>query len=543
MGRTGKFWACEHAGVVPDLMAVAKGFGGGVMGAGACIGTRDVMEPLFENPFIHTTTFGGNPLACTAAIAAMHVTVTENLPANAQAKGDWLLAKLNDLKARYPHIIKEARGRGLMIGLEFHSDEIGYSFSKAVMSRGILLSGTLIAARVLRVEPPLTITQEEVEIVAERFEASLLAMTQSGIASAPENVPASLKAAGLYNSNPGGAFAIKCAEGYTLSAAAHINPTANPLAAPAVLSIGHGGPGLSPREAHISSPKNGGPHHAFPSAHVGVHVHHHHHHHQAAAAAAAAPVPVVAAPTAAVSAPAPTAAVPAAVAVAAPAPVEEEEDDEVGNVEHQLARQRRNKSSKNKHHGTSSAARSAPNSGSKDSKDEAKLAALRELEGGGSVGETSAAMAAPAASPRHGHHHHRRHHRPHPATGAASAASAAAGPLFLDGEAGDGKDEEKRRTSSMTSNDSAAHPGPILMGHEGGAAGVAAPGGGGGAASGAGRHSAAATSSRSAHEADDEAEDDDEEEDDEDDEDESDVSSVSSTSTESVSGMSSEDDE
>lgn len=506
MGRTGKFWACEHAGVVPDLMAIAKGFGGGVMGAGAAIGTKNVMEPLFENPFIHTTTFGGNPLACTAAIAAMHVTETENLAGNAATKGDWLLSKLNELKARYPHIIKEARGRGLMLGLEFWSDEIGYSFSKAVMSRGILLSGTLIAARVLRVEPPLTITQEEVEIVAERMEASLLAMTCSGIASAPENVPASLR--GVFNSTPEAAFVPALPAGHTISAGAHINPAANNGLTPPSVFTGFGGPGLSPSAQHVSSPVHtaysGFTHSRYaPAAHGAATA-------TATAAAASAPAPV--------SAPAP--AVPAAASPAPAAAAEDDEDDEVGTVQHHLAQARaaKNKraaarrstaasakSSSKTSAAASPAAATSPKAASASasasapimSADEAsKLAVLRELDGGAVADDesssstaVSAAAAAPAAagslaaaapassSHKAHHHHHHRHrhaHRPHPA----QPAQPAGGP------------------------------------------GVAAPG---------------------FHPHEDEDEDDDEEEESEE-EDESDVSSVSSTSTESG-GMDDEDAE
>ncbi|MGC5254583.1 aminotransferase class III-fold pyridoxal phosphate-dependent enzyme, partial [Escherichia coli] len=81
--RSGKMFACEFDGVVPDLMALGKAFGGGIMPIGACVGTAKVWERYIENPFLHTTTFGGNPVACAAAIATINVLLEENLPQQA----------------------------------------------------------------------------------------------------------------------------------------------------------------------------------------------------------------------------------------------------------------------------------------------------------------------------------------------------------------------------------------------------------------------------------------------------------------------------
>merc|ERR1712063_216105 len=165
MGRTGKMWGCDHANVVPDIMAVGKGFGGGVMPVGACIGTAKVWEKYIENPFIMTTTFGGNPLAMAAAIAAMEVVHTEGLVQQSKDKGDYFIYRLKRLQAQFPLIILEARGLGLMLGLEFHTNEYGYKFSSGTFKRGVLVSGTLVNARVVRIEPPLTITREQIEHV------------------------------------------------------------------------------------------------------------------------------------------------------------------------------------------------------------------------------------------------------------------------------------------------------------------------------------------------------------------------------------------
>ena len=102
MGRTGKLWGVDHSDVVPDIMCLGKSIGGGVMPLSAFISTPAIWEALIPNPVIHSTTFGGNPIACAAGIAAITVTLEEDLPGQAAAKGDLLLKELGALQARYP---------------------------------------------------------------------------------------------------------------------------------------------------------------------------------------------------------------------------------------------------------------------------------------------------------------------------------------------------------------------------------------------------------------------------------------------------------
>jgi putrescine aminotransferase len=176
MGRTGKMFCCEHDGVVPDLMALGKGFGGGVMPIGAVVGTPRTWQKYIENPFLHTTTFGGNPLACAAAIATLHVLLEEDLPRQAGEKGEYLLAQMNAIAARWPKVMKLARGRGLMLGMEFQGHDLGYAVAKHLFARQILISGTYINARVLRVEPALTIGRPQLDRFLEALEDSLKAV-------------------------------------------------------------------------------------------------------------------------------------------------------------------------------------------------------------------------------------------------------------------------------------------------------------------------------------------------------------------------------
>jgi putrescine aminotransferase len=176
MGRTGKMFACEHDGVAPDLMALGKGFGGGVMPIGAVVGTPRTWARYIENPLLHTTTFGGNPVACAAAIATIHVILEEGLARQAGEKGEYLLRHVNALAGRHPKVLRVARGRGLMLGMEFTSNELGYEVAKALFARQILISGTYINSRVLRVEPSLTIGYPQLDAFLSRLEDSLKAV-------------------------------------------------------------------------------------------------------------------------------------------------------------------------------------------------------------------------------------------------------------------------------------------------------------------------------------------------------------------------------
>jgi putrescine aminotransferase len=181
MGRTGKMFCCEHYGVAPDLMCLAKAFGGGVVPAGAVVGRRDIFSRLFDNPFLHTSTFGGNPLACAAALATINVLIEEALPQRAARMGDRMLAGIRDAVAGHDDLVADVRGKGLLIALEFHEHATGFDLAKRMLDRGILVSGTLVNAKVIRVEPPLTITEEEADYVCQSLKASLASMDHATV--------------------------------------------------------------------------------------------------------------------------------------------------------------------------------------------------------------------------------------------------------------------------------------------------------------------------------------------------------------------------
>jgi putrescine aminotransferase len=157
MGRTGRLWGVDHGEVVPDIMCLGKALGGGVMPLSAFVSTPQIWEALIPNPVIHSTTFGGNPIACAAGIAAITVTLEEDLPGQAAAKGEMLLRELATLRTRYPAVLSACRGKGLLIGLEFPSDAVGYECAAALFRRGVLVAGTYSKARTIRIEPALDI--------------------------------------------------------------------------------------------------------------------------------------------------------------------------------------------------------------------------------------------------------------------------------------------------------------------------------------------------------------------------------------------------
>ena len=174
LGRTGKLWGVEHWNVVPDILTVAKSLGGGVMPISAVTTTEEIFHPMmYPNPFMHTTTTGGNALACSAAISSIHVTLRERLWEQAAEKGAYLMPHLENFVVQYPHIFERVTGKGLLIGMHFKNPEIGYKVSAGLFKRGVLVAGTLTSAQTIRIEPPLIVTKEQINKMLERLEDTL----------------------------------------------------------------------------------------------------------------------------------------------------------------------------------------------------------------------------------------------------------------------------------------------------------------------------------------------------------------------------------
>jgi 4-aminobutyrate aminotransferase len=154
-GRTGKMWAIQNWGVEPDIVATAKGIASG-MPLGAFIARDSLMSKW--GPGAHGTTYGGNPVACAAALETIKL-LEGGLMANATARGTELLAGLKALQVKYPSVIQDVRGIGLMIGVEFDTHEHAAAVEWASFQRGLL---TLEAGhKVVRISPPLVLTEAE----------------------------------------------------------------------------------------------------------------------------------------------------------------------------------------------------------------------------------------------------------------------------------------------------------------------------------------------------------------------------------------------
>jgi putrescine aminotransferase len=170
MGRTGKMWGVDHWNVVPDIMCLGKSIGGGVMPLSAFIANPTVWEVMIPNPIIHSTTFGGNPIACAAGLAAIEVTLEEDLPGQAAEKGDFLLRELAGLQRKYPQVLSDAHGKGLLIGMEFPVQEVGWQVAAGLFKRGVLVAGTYSRAQVIRIEPALGIPKTLLQEMLSRLE-------------------------------------------------------------------------------------------------------------------------------------------------------------------------------------------------------------------------------------------------------------------------------------------------------------------------------------------------------------------------------------
>ena len=187
LGRTGTLFACEREGVEPDILCLSKSLGGGMIPVGALITTDRIWKQAYgslDNCLLHTSTFGGNSLAATAALVSIQLTVEEDLPARAEEMGSYLIERLKLLAAE-SELIKEVRGRGLLIGIEFEEptsgimekisrglvNELSNEYLASMVAGELLQKHRIITAytlnnpNVIRLEPPLILEQEHLDRV------------------------------------------------------------------------------------------------------------------------------------------------------------------------------------------------------------------------------------------------------------------------------------------------------------------------------------------------------------------------------------------
>ncbi len=174
MGRSGTLFGCEAEGITPDILTLAKALGGGVMPIGATMGTPEVWDKVFgENPLLHTSTFGGNELACAAGIATIQTIEEDGLLERCRKMGEKLIAGLKQVQIEHSDLVKEVRGRGLMIGVELTMDEVGELSVAQMLKRGMCVAYTLNNPRVIRFEPPFIISESEVDFAVETFRSAI----------------------------------------------------------------------------------------------------------------------------------------------------------------------------------------------------------------------------------------------------------------------------------------------------------------------------------------------------------------------------------
>ena len=160
-GRTGKLFAFEHYDIIPDILLIAKGMGGG-MPIGAFISSKEIMDTLKDNPILgHITTFGGHPVSCAAGLASLNVILEQNLIAGVPEKNHLFKELLSHSK------IKEVRGMGLMMSIQLDNFGQVEAVSKRCEQEGIIIDWFLHCETALRIAPPLTITTEEIRFACD----------------------------------------------------------------------------------------------------------------------------------------------------------------------------------------------------------------------------------------------------------------------------------------------------------------------------------------------------------------------------------------
>ena len=187
LGRTGTHWRCEYEGVTPDIMTFGKASSGGLVPITGIIARPWTYEKsgvgtgqegkMFDNPWIlGSPTFGGNPLACSAFISTIKYMLENDIPKQSKEKGDYYLAGLKKLQEKYPTVLKEFRGSGMLICMEFPEAEVGYEVTKNLFARNVMTAGTLVNAKTVRIEPPITQAYETIDKVLAALDEAMAAV-------------------------------------------------------------------------------------------------------------------------------------------------------------------------------------------------------------------------------------------------------------------------------------------------------------------------------------------------------------------------------
>ncbi|MFH1387145.1 MAG: aminotransferase class III-fold pyridoxal phosphate-dependent enzyme [bacterium] len=170
VGHTGKWFACEHAEVVPDIIVTAKGIASGLP-LGACLAKKEIMAKW--SPGAHGSTFGGNPVCCAAAIATIKAIKAEKMLANTIKQGKYLMSRLSKLRNQYSELIKDVRGLGLIIGVDFGDSVPVKKIVNFCLEKKLVLISTGGDGTVIRFIPPLNVTRAQIDQALEIFSQAL----------------------------------------------------------------------------------------------------------------------------------------------------------------------------------------------------------------------------------------------------------------------------------------------------------------------------------------------------------------------------------
>ena len=189
LGRTGRWWASEHYGVVPDIMTTAKSLGGSLVPISATVFTDELREFMIPNPFIHLSTFGGSDLACAIALEVIDVIEGTNLVDHAAAMGRLLFDGLHAIAREHADVIAEVRGLGLMVGIEYVEDSLGPRMSYHLAQHGVLAIYSGNQPAVMRLMPALVIEEAEIAYLLQALENAIADLKAGrGPSESPERV-------------------------------------------------------------------------------------------------------------------------------------------------------------------------------------------------------------------------------------------------------------------------------------------------------------------------------------------------------------------
>lgn len=171
IGRTGLLFEYQRYNIKPDILVLAKALSGGIIPIGAIVGNEKAWQAFKDNPLFHTSTFGANPLALTACISTLEFILHNNVLKEVQEKGNYFLEKLRSINE--PRIIKEVRGRGLMIGIELQDEQFAASIFSYLIQNKIITAYTLNQPKVIRIEPPFTISYSQIDLITEKIKEAV----------------------------------------------------------------------------------------------------------------------------------------------------------------------------------------------------------------------------------------------------------------------------------------------------------------------------------------------------------------------------------